>query len=226
MQEPGMITIALAARAPGGLNPQQSGLTGGDNWTIYQLFNTLVRAPDGRFATRPEEFEPSLAESWESTPDAKTWTYHLRKGVQFHKGYGEMTSEDVMFTFGRQLNKDLVTNGKVQFSNIESIEAPDAYTFIVKLKRPDPLFNGSAASVLAASIMSKKAFEEKGEEAFSFDPSAPAATRSKASARPRALPSPSSPTSSASRRRLRRCGSRTLPTQPRAPSPSLRARST
>lgn len=169
-QEPGMITIALAARAPGGLNPQQSGLTGGDNWTIYQLFNTLVRAPDGRFATRPEEFEPSLAESWESTPDAKTWTYHLRKGVQFHKGYGEMTSEDVMFTFGRQLNKDLVTNGKVQFSNIESIEAPDAYTFIVKLKRPDPLFNGSAASVLAASIMSKKAFEEKGEEAFSFDP--------------------------------------------------------
>lgn len=169
-QDAGMITIALAARAPGGINPQQPGLTGGDNWTIYQVFNTLVRAPDGRFATRPEEFEPSLAESWESSPDAKTWTYKLRKGVQFHKGYGEMTSEDVVFTFGRQLDKDLVTAGKVQFSNIESIEAPDAYTFVAKLKRPDPLFNGSAASVLAASILSKRAFEEKGEENFSFDP--------------------------------------------------------
>lgn len=168
-QDPAMITIALAARAPGGINPQQPGLTGGDNWTIYQVFNTLVRAPDGRFATRPEEFEPSLAESWENSPDAKTWTYKLRKGVQFHKGYGEMTSEDVMFTFGRQLDKDLVTAGKVQFGNIESLDAPDAYTFVVKLKRPDPLFNGSAASVLSASIMSKTAFEEKGD-AFSFDP--------------------------------------------------------
>ncbi|RYE87753.1 MAG: twin-arginine translocation signal domain-containing protein, partial [Hyphomicrobiales bacterium] len=132
-QDAETITIALAARAPAGINPQQTGLTGGDNWTIYQVFNTLVRAPDGRFATRPEEFEPSLAESWESTPDAKTWTYKLRKGVQFHKGYGEMTSEDVMFTFGRQIDPEIVTGGKVQFNNIASINAPDAYTFVVQL---------------------------------------------------------------------------------------------
>lgn len=168
-QDSDIITIALAARAPAGINPQQTGLSGGDNWTIYQVFNTLVRAPDGRFATKPEEFEPSLAESWESSADAKTWTYRLREGVQFHKGYGEMTSDDVMFTFGRQLDPELVTGGKVQFSNIESIDAPDAYTFVVQLKRPDPLFNGSAASVLSASIICKKAFEEKGD-AFNFDP--------------------------------------------------------
>ena len=168
-QESDIITIALAARAPAGINPQQTGLSGGDNWTIYQVFNTLVRAPDGRFATKPEEFEPSLAESWESSADAKTWTYKLREGVQFHKGYGEMTSDDVMFTFDRQLDPELVTGGKVQFSNIESIDAPDAYTFVVQLKRPDPLFNGSAASVLSASIICKKAFEEKGD-AFNFDP--------------------------------------------------------
>lgn len=164
-----MITIALAARAPGGVNPQQTGLTGGDNWAIYQVFNTLVRNPDGRFATRPEEFEPSLAESWESSADAKTWTYRLRQGVQFHKGYGEMTSEDVLFSFGRQLDPEIVTNGKVQFSNIESVEAPDAYTVVFTLKRPDPLFNGSAISVLPASILSKKAFEEKGD-GFNTDP--------------------------------------------------------
>jgi peptide/nickel transport system substrate-binding protein len=93
-----MITIALAARSATGVNPQQTGLTGGDNWAIYQVFNTLVRNPDGKFGTRPEDFEPSLAESWESSEDARTWTYKLRQGVQFHKGYGEMTSEDVVFT--------------------------------------------------------------------------------------------------------------------------------
>jgi peptide/nickel transport system substrate-binding protein len=164
------ITIALAARAPTGVNPQQTGLTGGDNWAIYQVFNTLVRNPDGRFATRPEEFEPSLAESWESSADAKTWTYKLRQGVQFHKGYGEMTSEDVLFTYGRHLDPEIVTGGKVQFAIIESVEAPDPYTVVFQLKRPDPLFNGSAVSVLSAAILSKKAFEEKGEEAFNTDP--------------------------------------------------------
>lgn len=164
-----MLTIALAARAPTGVNPQQTGLTGGDNWAIYQVFNTLVRNPDGKFATRPEEFEPSLAESWESSADAKTWTYKLRQGVQFHKGYGEMTSEDVLFTFGRHLDPEIVTGGKVQFNNIASVDAPDAYTVVFNLKRPDPLFNGSAISVLTAAILSKKAFEEKGE-GFNMDP--------------------------------------------------------
>ena len=38
---------------------------------------------------------PDLAESWESTPDAKTWTFDIRKGVEFHNGK-TMTAEDVM----------------------------------------------------------------------------------------------------------------------------------
>ncbi|MGV8954077.1 MAG: ABC transporter substrate-binding protein, partial [Cypionkella sp.] len=164
-----VLTIALAARAPTGVNPQQTGLTGGDNWAIYQVFNTLARNPDGKFATRPEDFEPSLAESWESSSDARTWTYTLRQGVQFQKGYGEMTSEDVVFTFGRHLDPEIVTGGKVIFNNIASVDAPDPYTVVFTLKRPDPLFNGSAISTLPASILSKKAFEEKGE-AFNLDP--------------------------------------------------------
>ncbi|GLQ11929.1 diguanylate phosphodiesterase [Devosia yakushimensis] len=165
----GTITIALAARAPAGVNPQQSGLTGGDNWAIYQVFETLVRNPDGKFATRPEEFEPGLAESWESSADAKVWTYKLRQGVQFHKGYGEMTADDVVFTYGRQLDPEIVTAGKVQFANIESVEASDPYTVVITLKQPDPLLNGATVSVMSASIMSRKAFEEKGE-GYNTDP--------------------------------------------------------
>ena len=45
-----VLSIALAARAPSGLNPQQTGLTGGDNWAISQIFDCLVHADDGTFA--------------------------------------------------------------------------------------------------------------------------------------------------------------------------------
>ena len=41
-------------------------------------------------------YTPRLAEKWESTPDMKEWTFYLRKGVQFHFGYGEFTAHDVV----------------------------------------------------------------------------------------------------------------------------------
>ena len=39
-----------------------------------------------------------LAESWEISEDFLTWTFRLNEGVQFHKGYGEMTAEDVVWS--------------------------------------------------------------------------------------------------------------------------------
>ncbi len=39
-----------------------------------------------------------LAESWEISDDFLTWTFKLNRGVQFHKGYGEMTAEDVVWS--------------------------------------------------------------------------------------------------------------------------------
>ena len=39
-----------------------------------------------------------LAESWEISDDFLVWTFNLNKGVQFHKGYGEMTAEDVVWS--------------------------------------------------------------------------------------------------------------------------------
>jgi peptide/nickel transport system substrate-binding protein len=163
------ITIALAARGPVGLNPQQTGLNGGDNWAIDQMYDTLVKAPDGRWAVKPEEFLPGIAESWESSADAKIWTYKIRRGVKFHKGYGEVTADDVVFTFGRQLDPKLPTANKVFYSNIVACEAVDPMTVRFTLKSPDPLFNGSCASTLSVSILCKKAFEEKGD-GYNTDP--------------------------------------------------------
>jgi peptide/nickel transport system substrate-binding protein len=47
-----------------------------------QLRNSLVEwGPDSSAI-------PELAESWDVTPDAKKWTFKLRKGIEFHNGKG------------------------------------------------------------------------------------------------------------------------------------------
>ena len=50
-----------------------------------------------------------------------------------------------------------------------SVTALDPYTVRFTLKRPDPLFNGSVVTTLSASILSRKAFEEKGND-FGMSP--------------------------------------------------------
>ena len=41
----------------------------------------------------------ALAESWEAASDGTSVTFKLRKGVQFHDGWGELTADDVVYTF-------------------------------------------------------------------------------------------------------------------------------
>jgi ABC-type transport system substrate-binding protein len=44
------------------------------------------------------ELIPLLAERWEVLAGVRAWKFHLRKGVPFHGGQGEVTAEDVKYT--------------------------------------------------------------------------------------------------------------------------------
>ncbi len=162
------ISIALAARAVGTMNPTMTTL-GADNWVCRQLFDTLVIPEDGTFAIKPSDFRPNLAVSWESSADAKSWTYRLRQGALWHKGYGELTSDDVKFTFDRLIDRKIVVSNKVLYANIAGVEAPDKYTVRFTLKGPDPLFAGSSIYTMSGNILPRKAFEERGDK-FALDP--------------------------------------------------------
>jgi peptide/nickel transport system substrate-binding protein len=159
------IRIGVAAGGPRMSDPNYT-TQGADNWTTEQLYEQLVRPEDGTFAVTPDEYKPTLATSWTTSADAKEWVFELRQGVQFHKGYGEMTSEDVVFSFNRAISDG--TN-KTVLANIASVEATGPYGVRITLKNPDALFLGSSVFNNNTSIVSKKAAEEMGVEKFQTD---------------------------------------------------------
>jgi peptide/nickel transport system substrate-binding protein len=54
---------------------------------------------------RPDEFVPMLATKWDISPNGKTYTFTIRKGVKFHAGQ-DLTPEDVAYSFWRGLIQD------------------------------------------------------------------------------------------------------------------------
>lgn len=78
-----------------------------------------------------------LAESWESTPDGKTITFKLRKGVTWHDGK-PFTSADVEFTAMNMWKKYLNYGSTLQLF-LTAVDTPDPQTAIFRYERPMPL---------------------------------------------------------------------------------------
>ena len=93
------------------------------NW---QIRNSLVEI-DHNFNAIPE-----LAESWDSTPDAKVWTFKLRKGIEFHNGK-TMTAEDVIFSINHHLGENSKSAAKGYLKNIENIKADGKHGVVFEL---------------------------------------------------------------------------------------------
>ena len=64
---------------------------------IYRsVYQALTLFPDGELDMA--DLQPGLATEWSVADDGLTWTFRLREGVQWHRGYGEFTAEDVEFS--------------------------------------------------------------------------------------------------------------------------------
>jgi len=76
---------------------------------------------------------PCLAESWDSTPDASTWTFKLRKGVEFHNGKS-LTAKDVIASINYHRGQDSKSSVKPLTDPIENLKADGDHTIVFELK--------------------------------------------------------------------------------------------
>ena len=123
------------------------------------------------------EAEPLLLDSWSISDDFATWTFNLREGVQFHKGYGEMTAEDVVYSYSHWItnSKHARASALDRFWNHPEghVEVVDTHTLMVNTGEPMPDVIMSefhrVPSGIASWIVSKKQSDEIGIEAADKD---------------------------------------------------------
>ena len=127
-----------------------------------------------------KQVEGSLAESWSISEDFRTWTFKLRQGVQFHKGYGEMTAADVIYSYRDGWAENPIharTPDFIAFWTPEggSVTEVDRYTVAVDTGEPVSelvvLENWMAKAPSGSSnwVVSKDQSEEIGMEAANRD---------------------------------------------------------
>ena len=120
-------------------------------------------------------FQAELFSNWEVAEDGLTWTFTVRKGVHFHKGYGEMTAEDIVWYF-EEFGSPESLNGHARHVRRLLLDAEgspiskvDDYTVTASTSVPhfDMLLRLARPNI--GAITSKRQAEELGDEEAALD---------------------------------------------------------
>ena len=137
-------------------------------WAVHQIYNTLVQTDDHL------NIVPSLAKSWDISPDNLTFIFHLRDDVFFQdndafpNGKGrKMTAQDVVYSFERILDKSTASSGAWIFNGrvdtLHPFTAIDDTTFQLKLLSPFHPILG-VMSMQYCSIVPREVVEKYGKD--------------------------------------------------------------
>ena len=137
-------------------------------WVDHQIYNTLVETDDNL------NIVPSLARSWDISPDNLVFTFHLRNDVLFHdnpvfkNGVGrKLTAKDVEYSFKRIIDKNVASSGAWIFNNkinsANGFKTIDDTTFQLKLVKPfNPILG--ILSMQYCSVIPHEVVEKYGKD--------------------------------------------------------------
>jgi len=113
------------------------------NINMANIYTLVYESPlkidiDGRIRAE-------LVENWSVDNTGMIWTFHLRKDIQWHNGFGELTADDIVFTL------DLITKYNTDESmyarynrRFGDYYALDKYTFVLNSIDPRTIYDDEA----------------------------------------------------------------------------------
>lgn len=169
--EPKADLVIINGIEPESLDPQL--ITGvAEMRIVSSLFEGLTRQdPVTSFPI------PGLAESWDISPDGKTYTFHLRTNLQWSTG-GPITADDVVYSWIRALdpatasdyagqlyylvNGEAYNTGKIKDPSKVGVHALDRYTVRVELNHPTAFFLDLCAFT-TLYVVPRQTIEKEGD---------------------------------------------------------------
>lgn len=142
------------------------GLVSGENVNVgMAIYSRLMN-----FAPDSYELQLDAAKSVEVSEDGTEIYFELKEGIQFHQGYGEMTAEDVKFSFERIIDPELALPGSTDWEGLDYVEVTGKYTGIIHMKEPSAQLFTLSIPHGVGGIICKAAYEELGREMFNSAP--------------------------------------------------------
>lgn len=166
-------------QAPKSFNPLKPPM-GGEQLAMSLVFdNLLTTGPDFSYV-------PRLAEKWEVSEDAKTFTFHLRKGLTWSDGT-PFTADDVVFSYSLYADPNVASAFRTRLSDVvgfddlangststlSGVRSMDDHTVTITLKESNAGFlsligYGSVFYILPRHILAEKDRTELLDDSF-FD---------------------------------------------------------
>ena len=142
------LVLALTLEPPG-LDPTAGAASSIAEVVLYNVFETLTKInSDGSVS-------PLLAESWEVSPDLKTTTFRLRRGVLFHNGE-PFNADAVKFSLDRAGSDASTNKDKRTFARITT-QVIDPHTVVILNQDIDPNFLFVLGQATAVMVEPKSA---------------------------------------------------------------------
>ena len=138
-------------------------------WVDNQLYNGLLQLDSNL------NVQPCIAKSYEISEDAKTYIFHLRQDVYFHKdksfknGTRKVTATDFVYSFNRIMDEKVASTGAWIFDRVEkkgdkySFTALNDSTLEIRLREPFSPFLG-LLTMPYSFVVPKEAVEYYGED--------------------------------------------------------------
>jgi peptide/nickel transport system substrate-binding protein len=146
----GVLRAVLREDLPQGFAIHEAA-TNSVTWPAMPCYSNLVIYDQTKRLGRMDTIVGELAEKWSWQDNYRNLVLFLRRDVKWHDGQ-PFTSKDVKFTFDvvREASdapaKLRINPRKEWYANVDAIEAPDPYTVVFRLKRPQPSLVAMLAS--------------------------------------------------------------------------------